>query len=99
MIRDHGQRANLERVPRTCTARGAARAAAGRAAAGRAAVAGAGGLSGHLHLVPNMVLQLIRTSGQLISGASGGRQSEIAIGTAQATFNGGIAGSGRRTLA
>jgi hypothetical protein len=94
VIRDHGHRANLERVPITCTARGAT-----RAAAGRATVAGAGGLSGHLHLVPNVVLQLIRTSGQLISGVSGGRQSEIAIGTAQATFNGGIAGSGRRTLA
>ena len=86
MIANHRHRANLEAIPGA-----AACAAAARAAAGRAAIAAAGGLSGHLYLVPNMALQLIGASGQLIGSASGGRQSEITIGTTQAAFNGGVA--------
>ena len=86
MIRDHRHRANLEAVSRACAAGSAA-----RAGAGRAAVAAAGGLPGHLYLVSNMALQLIGASGQLISGAGGGRQSEVAIRTAQTAFNRGVA--------
>ena len=92
MIGDHRHRANLEAIPGA-----AACAAAARAAVRRAAGASAGRLSGHLDLVPNMALQLVGASRQLIGSASRGRQSKVAAGTAQTTLNRGFTRSVRRT--